>query len=95
MTGQSIYSRNRKPIVGVAIVGFAFVTLLCKLDGSTAKGCNLLVKTAWMALEVLRPVIMLADWQAALASLCEDSGFLQHLLQIGESIWPLLCAMAG
>jgi hypothetical protein len=95
MTGQYTYSRNGKPIVGVAVVGFVLATLFCKLDGATAQGCNLLDKTAWVALEVLRPVIMLADWQAVSACLCEGSRILQHLLQIGASIWPLLCVMAA
>jgi hypothetical protein len=95
MTGQFTYFRNCKPNVGVGIVGFVLATLFCKLDGATAQGCNLLDKTAWVALEVLRPVVLLADWQAVSAYLCEDSRFLQHLLQIVASIWPLLCVMAG
>ena len=95
MTGQYTDSRNCKPIVGAAIVGFVLATLFCKLDGATAQECNLLDKTVWVALEVLRTVIMLADWQALSAYLCEDSRFVQHLLQIGASIWPLLCVMAG
>jgi hypothetical protein len=94
MTGPYTYSRNCKPIVGVAIVGFVLAILFCKLDGAAAQGCNLLDKTAWVALDVLRPVI-LAGWQAVSVYLCEDSRFLQHLLQIVASIWPLLCVMAG
>jgi len=95
MKAQYIYSRNGKTMVGVAIVGFVLAALFCKLDGAAAQRCNLLEKTAWAALEVLRSVIMLADWQAVSAYLCEDSRFLQHLLQIGVSIWPLLFAMAS
>ena len=94
MTGQYTYSRNFKPIVGVAIVGFVLATEFCKLGGAPAQGCNLLDKTAWVALEVLRPVI-LAGWQAVSAYLCEDSSFLQPLLQIVASIWPLLCVIAA
>jgi hypothetical protein len=93
MKGQYKYFRNSKPIVEVAIVGFVLVTLSCKLD-VTAQGCSLFYRAAWVALEVLRPVI-LAAWQSAPACLCEDSRFLQHLLQIGASIWPLVCVMAG
>jgi hypothetical protein len=93
MTGQ--YSRNCKPIVGVAIVLFALPTLFCRLSRAAALGCNLLGKTAWVALALLRSVILLADWQAVSAYLWEDSRLLQHLLQIMASIWPLLCFMAG
>ena len=93
MKGQYKYIRNSKPIVGVAIVGFVLVTLSCKLD-ATAQGCSLFNRAAWVALEVLRPVI-LAAWQSVPACLCEDSRLLQHVLQIGASIWPLLCVIAG
>ena len=95
MTGLYTYFRICKPFVGVAIMEFVLATLFCKLDGATAQGCNLLDKTAWAALEVLRPVIVLADWQAVLVYLCEGLRLLQHLLQIGASIWPLLCVTAS
>jgi hypothetical protein len=93
MTGQ--YSRNCKPIVGVAIVLFVLPTLFCRFSGAAALGCNLLGKAARVALALLRSVILLADWQAVSACLWEDSRLLQHLLQIMASIWPLLCFMAG
>jgi hypothetical protein len=95
MTESNKYFRNCNLIVEVAAVGFALATLSYKLDGAAAQGCILLDKTAWVALEALRLVILLADWQAVSAYLCEDSGFLQHWLQIGASIWPLLCVIAG
>jgi hypothetical protein len=95
MTGQYTFSRNCKAIVGVAIAGFVLATLFCKLDAATAQGCNFFDKIAWVALEVLRPVIPLADCQAVSAYLCQDSRFLQHLLQIVASIGPLLCVMSG
>ena len=50
-------------------------TLFCKLDGATAQGLNLLDKTAWVALVILRAVIMVAAWQAESAYLCKDSRF--------------------
>jgi hypothetical protein len=95
MTEPNKYFTNCNLIVEVATVGFALATLSYKLDGASKLGCNLLGKTAWVALELLRPVIMLADWQAVSAYLCEDSRFLQHLLQIGASIWPLFCVLAS
>ena len=93
MKGQYKYSRNRKLTVEVAIVGFVLATLFYNLDGA-AQRCSLLDTAAWVALEVLRPLI-LAAWQSVPSYLCEDSRFLQHWLQIGASIWPLLCVMAG
>jgi len=93
MTEPNKYFRNCNLIVEIAAVGFALATLSYKLDGAAAQGCNLLDKTAWVALDVLRPVI-LAGWQAVSAYLFEDSSFLQPLLQIVASIWPL-CVMAG
>ena len=93
MTGQYTHTRNSKPIVGVAIIGFVLATGFCNF-GAAAQGCNLLDKTAWVALEVLRPVI-LSGWQSVPACLCGDSRLLQHVLQIVTSIWPLLCVIAG
>lgn len=95
MTEPNKYFRNCNRIVKVAAVGFAVATLSYRLDGAAAEGCNLLDKTAWVALEVLRSVILLAGWQAVSAYLCEDSRLLQYLLQIVASIWPLLGVMAG
>jgi hypothetical protein len=95
MTRQYTYTGNRKPIVRVAVAGLAIATLLSKLNGATTQGCNLLEETAWVALRIWHVVILLADWHALPVCFCEESRILQHLLQIGESIWPLLCAMAG
>jgi hypothetical protein len=88
------YSRNCNLIVEVAAVWSALATLSYKLDAAAAQGCKLLDKTVWEALGVLRPVI-LAAWQSVPACLCEDSRFLQHLLHLVASIWPLLCVIAG
>jgi len=93
MKGQYKFFRNSRPIAEVAIVGFVLATLFCKFD-LTAQGCSLLDKAAWVALVVLRPVI-LAAWQSVPLCLCADSSFLHHLLQIAASIWPLLCVIAG
>jgi len=89
MKDQYKYFQNSKPIVEVAIVGFVLATL-----DVLAQGCSLFDRAAWVALEVLRPVILVA-WQSAPACLCEDSRFLQYVVQIASSIWPLLCAKAG
>ena len=86
-------SQNCKPIIDVAIAGPVLATLSCKLD-VTAQGCSLLEKAVWVALEVLRPAI-LAAWQSVPECLCQDSRFLQHVLQIVACIRPLLCVLAG
>ncbi len=94
MTRQSTYSGNPKPIQEVAIVGFLLATLSCKLNGSAALACQLLDKTAWAATEIVRSAI-LAGWPCVLVYLFEDTRFMQHLLQIGASIWPLLRVIVG
>jgi hypothetical protein len=94
MTRQCTYSGNPKPIQEAAIVGFLLTTLSCKLEGVAALACALLDKTAWAATEVVRSAI-LAGWPSVVGYLCEDSRFMQHLLQVLASIWPLLCAIAG
>ena len=89
MKDQYKYFRKSKPIVEVAIIGFVLATF-----DVLAQGCSLFNKAAWVALEVLRPVLLVA-WQSAPGCLCEDSKFLQYVLQIGASIWPLLSVIAG
>jgi hypothetical protein len=94
MTELNKYSRNCNRIVEVAAVWFALATLSHNVDRAVAQGCNLLDGTAWVALGVLRPVILTA-WQSVPACLCEDSRYWQHLLQIVASIWPVLCVISG
>jgi hypothetical protein len=93
MTEPNKYSRNDNLIVEVAAVLFVLATLSYKLDGA-GQGCSLVDRTAWVALDVLRPAI-LACWRAISTYLCEDSTVLQHLLQMVASIWQLLCIVAG
>lgn len=94
MSGQYTDFRNSRPIAGVAIVGFLLATLLCEFDGAGAQGCILFDKTGWVGLEILRSLIVLTRWQAASAYVVEGSRVIQHLVQIGASLWPLLCAIA-
>jgi hypothetical protein len=94
MKGQYTYSRNCKPILGAASVGFTLATF-CKLGGAAVPACSLLGNVAWVALALLRSVILLANWQGVASYLFEDSRLLQHLLLIVGSLWPLLCAMAN
>jgi hypothetical protein len=94
MAWQFTYSGTCKPIAGVASVGCALVTF-CKLGGEAIEDCSPLGNAAWVVSALLRSVILLADWRGVSAYLFEDSRLLQHLLQIGASIWPLLCVLAS
>jgi hypothetical protein len=94
MKGQDAYSPNRKLAVGVAIVGLALVTLLCKLDGAAAGEWKHLDENAWVALEVLRGVI-LAGWQLVPSYHREEARCLQNLLQIVECFWQVLFVVAA
>jgi hypothetical protein len=88
------YCRNYKSTVGVAIVTFMLPTFCCKLGVPAVPGCQLLGNTVWVALGLLRSVILLADWQALSAYLWDDSRLFQHL-QIMATIWSLICFVAG
>ena len=88
------HSRNQKPIVKVAIVGFLLATSFCMLRGVAAQECFLFHNLAWVAFEVVRPAVS-AVWQSAPAHLCERSTLLQHLLEIVASDWALLWVTAG
>jgi hypothetical protein len=94
MKGQDTYSPNRKFAVGVAIIGLALATLLCKLDGAAAGGCKHLDENTWIALEVLRGVI-LAGCQLVPSYHREEARCLQHLLQIVECSWQVLLVVAA
>jgi hypothetical protein len=95
MTNQHTKSQNGKVFVGVVIAGLVFVTLFCKLDGAAADSCPLLGRAVWAASEVFRLVLTLAKWDPLAPYLYENSRFVQHLLQIGASIWPLVSAITG
>jgi hypothetical protein len=95
MTSQHTQSQNGKAILMVVIGGLVFATLFCKLDGATAPSCELLGKTIWAALEVLRVAVTFVRWHFVGAYLYENSRLAQHLLQIGASIWPWLSILAG
>jgi apolipoprotein N-acyltransferase len=95
MTSQHTKSQNGRLFVGVAITGLVFAALFCKLNGAPAHSCQLLGRAVWAASEVLRLVLTLAKWHPLAAYLYENSPFVQNLLQIGASIWPLVSVIAG
>jgi hypothetical protein len=88
------YSRVRKPVAEAVIAAFVLAALSYALHGIAAHGCGLLENASWVALEVLRPII-LAVWGTMSAHLCEDSGILQHVVQIVALSGPLLRGIVG
>jgi hypothetical protein len=94
MGRQNTHSGNLKRVAPVAIVGFAVAALFYKLDGGAGHGCDLLKEAAWVALRLLRPVLLFG-WETVQAYLYDNSGCLQHLPQIVASFGSLLCGMVG
>lgn len=84
----------RRQVVEAAFVVFVLVTLSYGLHGMAAQGCSLFGPASWVALEVLRPMV-LAAWESTSAYLCQSAGPLQHVLQTVASIGPLLCVVVG
>ena len=83
-----------KRIAGTGIAAFALASLFCNISGAAERGCSVRYETGWVALEVLRHVV-LACWKLAPAYLCEDSRCCEYLFQMVTSVWPLLCVIAG
>lgn len=92
MSGQYTDFRNSKAIVGVAVANIVLATLIYEFSGTAAQGYSLLANTAWEALDLLRSVLLLAHWAAASAYLYDGSRLLQHLVEIGASVVPLVVA---
>ncbi len=93
MNGPHTLSRSRKPILEVASVAFVFATLYY-IYAMPEQGCSLLHTIGWVALEILRPVV-LAVWQSAPAHPCAASSVLQHVAQFLASVCPLLRVIAS
>jgi len=94
MPGSFHYSRKRKAIIGAALTGYALAPLFCKLEGIMAQACNVLDKSAWIALAALRPVILLAGSPPESAYLLENAGLLHCAEKILAGLWPLFCLLA-
>jgi hypothetical protein len=88
------YYWNWKRIAGTGIAAFALASLSCNISGAAERGCSFRYETGWVAVEVLRHVV-LACCQLAPAYLCEDSRCCEHLFRMVTSVWPLLCVIAG
>jgi hypothetical protein len=94
MKGQDKQSQNWKRIVGTGIAAVVLGGLFCSICGAAELGCSVHYETAWIAVEVLRHVV-LACRQLAPAYLYENSRCCEHLFQIVTSVWPLFWVIAG
>ena len=79
MAAQQI-NRRTKTIFRVGIAAIALATLSYTLNGA-ALGCALLHPTPWLAADIIRLLILRADWQTLFPYLCEGSKLVQDLLQ--------------
>jgi hypothetical protein len=95
MNGQNTDFRNSKAIVGVAVVNIVLATLIYALGGAPARDFGLFSNVAWVILELVRSVVLLAHWAAVSAYLYEGQRVLQRLPEIAASVVPLVCALAG
>jgi len=88
MTNQHTTSRNFKPIVRAALIGFAIVLLFGKLDGPVAHLINFLGAIARQTL-VLLPSLVLSASQALQPDTFDHQHF--SLCPFGTLVfWPLL-----
>lgn len=73
--------RNSKSLARVATVALALAALCYALNGADL-GCGLLERTSWVAADILRLVILRADWHMLLPSLCRVTRLVQLFLQL-------------
>ena len=90
MKTRNNYSRGASLMVLVAVLGIGLAASFFQLDHEAAQGCSLLQGTAWLAFDILRPLV-LSVVRCGVPSYLSDSWCLQHLLQIVASAWPVLC----
>jgi hypothetical protein len=83
-------SRIRKSILQAATAAFALILL----HVIAAHECRVFHNVLWAAFQLLRPAILAAKTSVP-ADPCQASTFLQYLLQIVASNWPLPQALVG
>jgi hypothetical protein len=87
-------SRIRKSILQAATAAFALILLPSMLHVIAAHECRVFHNVLWAAFQLLRPAILAAKTSVP-ADPCQASTFLQYLLQIVASNWPLPQALVG
>jgi hypothetical protein len=94
MASQHRPSEGLKSIVGGALVGLGLHILFGNLDRVAEQMKHMLGAAVWETLGVL-PSAVLAASQAVQAYGLDHQGFLQSLLWMLISFWPLLLVIAG
>jgi len=94
MASQHRPSEGLKSIVGGALVGLGLHILFGNLDRVAEQLQHMLGTPAWETLGVL-PSAVLAASQAVQAYGLDHQGFLQTLLWMLISFWPLLLVILG
>jgi hypothetical protein len=94
MTRQHNTSENLKSIAGGVLVGLGLHILSANLGGEITRLKHVLGVPGGEALGVL-PSVALAASQVAQTYALDHQGFLDGLLQILASFWPLLLVIAG
>lgn len=95
MTRQSKDLPNGKPLAVVALVAFLLALLACKVAGAAALGCISPSTLSWVPSSLLRAALMLASWHCLPLYLIEISGVVDCIGQVGATVGPFLCAIAG
>jgi hypothetical protein len=92
MARQHTTSQSRISIARVALVAFALVILVGKLDGPAAR---LMTDLLGAAARTTQEILVPAAWQALQAYAFDNQWFSQCPLHMLVSVWPLLHVIAG
>ncbi len=92
MARQHKSSPTRNLVVGTAVVGFAVVIVLGRVDGPSTQLANLLGVIARDGVEVI-PAIVSAAWRVPQA--LDHQWCSPCPLQVLVSLWPLVRILAG
>jgi hypothetical protein len=80
MAAQQKDFRRTKSIFRAAAAAIALATLSYTLSGASLE-CALLHPSPWLAANIVRLLILGADWQTLIPYLSEGSSLLQHFLE--------------
>lgn len=94
MSGQYTEFGNSRAIVGVAVTNIFVATLIYAVDGSDGQSCGLLRNATWLALELLRTLLLVAHWTVASAYLYEGPRLLQRVFEVVATLVPLVSVLA-
>ncbi len=95
MTEHKTYSRKSILILAVAIVGFAFADSSWNLGWSTARVCEFINETVWVAVTLWHPFILAARQVFPTCFYDNSAAHLPCLFQLVTSIRPMLGVLAA